>query len=97
MSRRLSTTHTYTLTQELALQEALALSECEVLAWRPPSATPKGQAIYLDNRRAELVTFCPTLAALRSLTALWAPQPYTMHISAQWDGWLCVLTRYPQP
>jgi hypothetical protein len=95
MPQSLTTRLTKTLTQEAALSHTLTLAQCDLLAWRPASATPHGQALYVDAERPELVTFCPTLAALRSLTELWAPQPYTFHITAQWDGFVCILTRYP--
>jgi hypothetical protein len=92
MPRRLTTR--MILAQVDALRDTLANAQGDLLAWRPACATRQGQALYLRGERQELVTFCPTLQALRALMALWEDMPYTMSTTTQWDGYLCTLTRH---
>jgi len=100
MSRRLRSTLTPTVHQDLAvhqglaLREALALAQCDLLAWRPLSATPQWQATFLAYQAPQLVTFCPTFQAFCAFQHLWHEQPaYTLEVVEQWRGYLCTLTR----
>lgn len=93
MPKRLKTHLTHTLTQQGALRQTLAQAECALLAWRPASATPLGQAVALRFAAPTIVTFCPTLEALRDLSALWESAPYSLDITATMGGYLTTLTR----